>query len=77
MRRFFRGGRDITRDEAVSIARQECVARGFPWLEPVKVHWGYSNWTIWTHAGHRPAYLRIVIDRRTGHVKAVFGPMPR
>jgi hypothetical protein len=63
--------------EAVDVARAECQRRGIPWLEPVRVHRHYGNWTVWTHADRIGGNVRVVVDAGTGDVLKVNGPTPR
>jgi hypothetical protein len=74
---LFRLGQDVTRDEALEIARAVCEARGTPWLEPIKVYRHYGDWAIWTFASRRGGNVRVVIDGGTGEVKRLEGPTPR
>ena len=74
---LFQLGRDVTRDQALEIARTACEARGAPWLEPIKVYRHYGDWAVWTFANHRGGNVRVIVDGGTGHVKRLEGPTPR
>jgi hypothetical protein len=68
---------EISKETAEEIARAECIRRGTPWWPPVSVHRRYGDWAVWTFADHRGGNVRVVVDRGTGDVKAIFGPTPR
>ena len=67
----------VSREQAVEIARKECIERGLPWREPIKVYRHYGGWAVWTFANHRGGNVRVVIDRDKRAVQAVYGPTPR
>jgi hypothetical protein len=67
----------ISKEDAVDIAQAECARRCIQWWEPVRVHRHYGDWAVWTYADHRGGNVRVIVDRGTGRVKAVFGPTPR
>jgi hypothetical protein len=57
----------IIKDQAIQIAREECVRRGLPLLEPVSVNWGLFRYRVWfgqIGGGHDA----ITIRRRDGKV---------
>ena len=64
----------ISMDAAEEIARAECIRRGTPWWPPVKVHRHYGDWAVWTNADHSGGNVRVIVDRGTGEIKAIFGP---
>ncbi len=67
----------ISKDQALEIARRECEKRGIAWREPVHVIWEFGNWAVWTHAGHRGGNVRIIIDKMSGEIRNVSGPIKR
>jgi len=73
---FLSKGR-ISREQARELARAECARRGLPWQEPVHVRRDFGGWEVWTHADHLGGNVRVIVDRGTGAIKAVSGPMPR
>ena len=82
MNRFLRWllpdhGTVISKEEAVEVARKECERRGIPWLEPVKVFRHYGNWSVWTHANHRGGNVRVIVDKETGEIYNIAGPIIR
>ena len=68
---------EISKEDTQKIARAERVRRRIPWWEPVKVHRHYGDWAVWSNADHLGGNVRLIIDRGTGLVKAVYGPTPR
>jgi hypothetical protein len=67
----------VSKDRAMDIARGECERRGLVWLEPVRVHRHYGNWSVWTNADKIGGNIRIIVDSRNGQVVSIAGPMPR
>jgi len=67
---------NISKDGAEELARAECARRGIQWGEPVKVHRHFGNWAVWPRANYR-GYVYVIVDRGTGAIKAVCGPLPR
>lgn len=67
----------ITREQALEIARRECERRDLPWQEPVRVMSEFAEWAVWTHADHRGGNVRVIIDKGTGEVRGVSGPIRR
>ena len=47
----------ITKQEALSIAREECKRRGWPLFEETSVRWGFFTYTVWI--GYRIIWVRI------------------
>lgn len=72
----------ITRDEAIAIARQAAVDRGWRWEEPVSAErgrtwllFGRHKWEVRTNTQRRGANARFVIDAIDGHLlQAVWLP---
>ena len=65
----------ISREEAISIARNECKKRNWAWQLPVKVQLRFGVWVIQSNWGRRGMNARIVIDQKTGEViKAIYLP---
>ena len=67
----------IDRERALEIARAECERRDLAWQEPVRVMWEFGSWAVWTNDGHRGGNVRIVVDKTTGEVRSVSGPIAR
>jgi hypothetical protein len=57
----------ITKVQALEIAREECARRGLPWIQPVKVHWGFFNYLVFG-GDHLGGNLMVVIRKRDGKV---------
>lgn len=58
----------MTDEECVSIARQECEVRGWPWVEPYKIFKGWFRWTVVTNAEAIGANVRIVVNAKSKEV---------
>jgi len=59
----------------MTIARQECQKRGWPWREPVSVKWGIFSYTVWG-GGTKGGNLCIKIRKSNGEImNAGFSPM--
>jgi len=67
----------VSREQALDIARRECERRGLPWQEPVRVMSELADWAVWTHADHRGGNVRVIVDKGTGEVHRVSGPILR
>jgi hypothetical protein len=57
----------ITREKARQIAKDECLKREWPWLEPVHVRWGWFSWHVWG-GGRRGCNLFMRIRKRDGRI---------
>jgi hypothetical protein len=68
---------EISKAAAEEIARAECIRRGTPWWPPVKVYPHFGDWAVWTYADHHGGNVKVIVDRGTGGIKAVFGPTSR
>lgn len=58
----------MTREEAKTIAREECARRGWPWMEPISVHWGFFSYRVWTNSNCRGANASIRIRKKDGKI---------
>lgn len=58
----------ITKTEAMQIARQECERRGWPWQEPILIHWGFFSFTVRTNTQRRGGNVSLRIRKRDGVV---------
>jgi len=67
---------DISKEEAKELARAECARRGLKWEEPMKVYRHFGDWAVWPRANYRGSAY-IIVDRGTGAIKSVHGPLPR
>jgi hypothetical protein len=69
----------ITKDEAITIARQAAAERGWRWEEPVSAErgrkwflFGNEQWEVRTNTQRRGSNARFVIDARLGTVVEAF-----
>ena len=58
----------MTKEEAKQIARKECAARGWSWVEPVNVHWGLFHYEVWTRADSRGGNVIISVLKKDGAI---------
>lgn len=65
----------ITKQEALTIARQECERRGWAWNKETTVRWGLFTYTAWG-GGRKGGNLWVQIRRRDGAVLGI-GMTPR
>jgi hypothetical protein len=70
------GGEErISRDAAVTLSRQECERRGWPWLEPVEVRETRRAWQILTNRKATGCNASFGVEKRTGKItQAAFAP---
>jgi hypothetical protein len=65
----------VSRDDAVTLSRQECERRGWPWLEPIEVRETRREWQIRTNRKAIGCNVSIAVEKRTGRVtQAAFAP---
>jgi hypothetical protein len=57
----------ITKEDAMSIAREECKRRGWPWNEQTKVKWGLLTYTVWG-GGRKGGNLYMEIRKKDGMI---------
>jgi hypothetical protein len=57
----------VTKEQALEIARQECVRRGWPWNEQTSVKWALFVFTVWG-GGRKGGNLCMKIRKRDGEV---------
>lgn len=62
---------DISKADALEIAKREVAGRGWPWREPVIVKKRFRTYLVWTAADWKGGNITIDIDRSTGHVKRI------
>ncbi|GAA1874222.1 hypothetical protein [Asanoa iriomotensis] len=62
------GRRSLSREDAVELARQHCIAQGYEWVAPVSVAWGLFRYGIRTNAEHRGGNFFATVDRRSGEI---------
>lgn len=58
----------VSRFDALELARAECERRGWPWNEPVHLTEHLTRYTVWTNAEFRGANCVISIDSVSGEV---------
>jgi hypothetical protein len=58
----------IPHDRALAIARAECDARGWPWVDPIHVSQSPFAFHVMTNAQCRGGNVYIRIRRSDGHV---------
>jgi hypothetical protein len=56
----------ISRDDAVTLAREEVVRKGLVWTEPATVNFGFWNFRVWTRGDSRGGNIIIRVNRRSG-----------
>jgi hypothetical protein len=63
----------ISKETAVEIAKQTCLAEGWPWNEPISVWGGFlgwgRHWAVRTNAHSRGCNATVVILKSTGEVQ--------
>jgi hypothetical protein len=65
----------IGRERALAIARDECVRRDWPWIEPVDLQEGPFEYTIRTNALNRGGNVNLRVRCTDGRVSgAAFAP---
>jgi hypothetical protein len=65
----------VDADRAAAIARAECEARGWGWIEPVCRSAGLRHYRFWTNAGARGANAEIIVRADSAAVtRAWIGP---
>lgn len=57
----------ISREDALFIAKEECLRRGWEWLDPV-VQWQLGTWLVITNSNWIGGNAWIDIDKETGEV---------
>jgi hypothetical protein len=57
----------VTREQALEIARHECLDRGWAWNENTTVKWGMFSYTAWG-GGRKGGNLCIRIRKRDGAI---------
>ena len=60
----------FTKEELLHIARGECSAHGWPWLEPVDVQDRIFTWIVYTNSERIGMNVEVHISKRTGKVVA-------
>ncbi len=61
----------ISREEAISIARKEAEKHGWSWLEPIHVAAKDPNWIIHSNYNARGANVIVTVHRDSGEVTSV------
>ncbi len=59
----------VTKQQAREIARQECVRKGWPWLEPIYVKWGLFYYTVWG-GGRKGTNLCVKVRKKDGVISS-------
>lgn len=59
----------VSRQQAEAIARAECLSRGWPWIEPVRVSEGLRHFHVMTNINCRGGNVNVHIDVSTGEVR--------
>lgn len=57
----------ITKVQALEIAREECLKRGWLWPVNASIKWGLINYTVWG-GGQKGGNLCIKVNKRSGEV---------
>jgi hypothetical protein len=58
----------VSRQEAEAIARTECLNRGWPWIEPVRVNEGLTHFHVMTNTRCRGGNVNLRVNVSTGEV---------
>jgi len=66
----------ISKDHALTIAKNENEMRGWTWQEPIKIELTLFNWYIYTNAEKKGANSWFYINRNDGRVIKA-GRIPR
>jgi len=65
----------LSREDALRVAEQHCVAVGFPWVRPVRVIERLRAFEVWTRADCMGGNVIITVDLATGKIlKAIQTP---
>ncbi len=56
----------ITREKALSLAREEADRQGWPWRGEADVMWGWTCWKVKSNRGAIGNHVWIEIHRQTG-----------
>ena len=67
-RLFKRPSSIIPKDQAITIAQNECTKHEWPWLEPIEVSSRWRTWIVYTNGRSRGGNARIVVDKETGQI---------
>jgi hypothetical protein len=57
----------ITKEDALKIAREECVRQGWQWNDQTVVKWGFFSFTIWG-GGRKGGNLFMKIRKKDGAI---------
>jgi hypothetical protein len=60
--------RSLSHDDVIAIAKAECAAENWAWLEPVFVETKPSSWIVATSQDLSGRHARIVVSKRTHEV---------
>ena len=64
----------ITKEQALLIARGECIRRGWPWNEQTFVRWGFFTFKVWG-GWRKGGNLYMKIRKRDGKIlRAIMTP---
>ena len=63
---------NISKTDALSIARAECERRDWLWWEPVHIKTSWGSWEIWTNADEKGGNVRILVSKDTGEIAKAF-----
>ena len=66
----------ISRAQALELARAEVARKGLQWVEPISVHGGIWNYSVWTRSKSRGGNVIIRVNRRSG-IATVVGHTPK
>jgi hypothetical protein len=58
----------ISRERALEIAKEHCLAQAWPWVEPVHIVLVVRNYEMMTNSGMRGGNVTIRVDCSTGAV---------
>jgi len=65
---FSKKSDDISKEDAIKIAKYVCKNEDWHWLEPVSVLNGFRKWTVITNHECIGLNARIVINKKSGEV---------
>lgn len=58
----------ITKKKAEELARAECHRMNWPWIGPIRVHWGLFSFLVRTNTNNRGGNAYFYISKKDGHV---------
>lgn len=60
----------IAKEEAIRIAKNEAISRGWPWEEPIHASRGLRDWFVYSNAGSIGQNVNVTVGGKDGKVKS-------